>query len=708
MITRNLYQKSCILRNSFPAKAVITKESRASYFFSATSKPVSFCRSTTTGRGAHCSRLRLNVISLNFNGSYRCSLRDDYNNQSFKANILLKKRHLFSSWTKSILLISSTAAVFPITLFSIIQLLSSARLESFSFFQNNIPFEEHFVSLDNSVNEQDSNVSLTHSSTTINNNKVNFIKICVNNVAFILSNYILEPFLTTCRFAYLVLLFLPLIVSAPALLIGRRVPESDNERTGTLLWYDFLVKQMETAGPTFIKLAQWAASRTDIFPEEMCNRLSKLHSAVDPHPFTKTKLIIEGNFGLPFEMIFEEFDPKPIGIGALAQLIRRDLKILMVFAKIINEIPTMQWLSLPEEVAKFGEMMQDHLDLRIEANNLKIFLINFKDRASVSFPRPFVEYTTKNMLIEEYEPGIPIKRFLELGGGVFEHTIADIGLKSFLHMLIFDNFVHADLHPGNILVTFVKPKKLMDFFRQFWINLVNNKPVEDLDDSKRAVQLLKSHYKNKEHWEEELDHLFQEGFQPVIIYLDTGLVTSLNAENRRNFLDLFRAVAEFDGYRAGKLMIERSKMGHLVVDGDVFALKMQNLVLKVKSMTLALSKIQISEILTTVLHMVRKHHVKLEGDFVNVILSVLLLEGIGRQLDPEIDLLKSALPILRQLGAQEAKRGVKDGKIREIPVEDGSWLMFWIWLEAREWVGNLSWDELHEIMFYKHIWWSDM
>ncbi|CAG8562031.1 3930_t:CDS:2 [Ambispora leptoticha] len=563
--------------------------------------------------------------------------------------------------------------------------------------------------------------------------------------------------MTTCRFAYLVLLFLPLIVGAPVLLIGRRVPENDNEKTGTLLWYDLLVRQMEMAGPTFIKLGQWAASRSDIFPEEMCNRLSKLHSAVDPHPFSKTKLIIEENFGLPFEMIFEEFDPKPIGIGSLAQvykakvrpeiippsiadettsssltekktkphsplvtdvaikvlhpnvdkLIRRDLRILMVFAKIINELPTMKWLSLPEEVARFGEMMQDHLDLRIEANNLKIFRMNFKDRKSINFPRPFVEYTMKDMLIEEYESGIPLKRFLEFGGGVFERTIADIGLKAFLHMLIFDNFVHADLHPGNILITFVKPKKIMNFWSNF-INNYNDKSAEHLDDSKRALQLLKSHYNNKKQWEEALDRLFQEGFQPVITYLDTGLVTSLNAENRRNFLDLFRAVAEFDGYRAGRLMIERSKVGHLALDGEMFALKMQDLVLKVKSMTLALSKIRISEILATVLQMVRKHHVKLEGDFVNVMLSVLLLEGIGRQLDPNIDLLKSALPILRQLGAQEAKRGVVDGKIRELPLEDGVFLKFWIWLEAREWVANLSWDDLKEMMFYKHICWPDI
>ncbi|CAJ0844932.1 21451_t:CDS:2 [Entrophospora sp. SA101] len=98
------------------------------------------------------------------------------------------------------------------------------------------------------------------------------------------------------------------------------IPEYYNERKGTLYWYDMLVRRMEIAGPTFIKLAQWAASRTDIFPQEMCLRLSKLHSAVDPHPFEFTKKIIEKFFNEPLEQVFSEFDQIPIGVGAIAQV----------------------------------------------------------------------------------------------------------------------------------------------------------------------------------------------------------------------------------------------------------------------------------------------------------------------------------------------------------------------------------------------------
>jgi aarF domain-containing kinase len=163
-----------------------------------------------------------------------------------------------------------------------------------------------------------------------------------------------------------------------------------------------------------------------------------------------------------------------------------------------------------------------------------------------------------------------------------------------------------------------------------------------------------------------------------LIFIDTGLVTELNATNRANFLELFRAVAEFDGYKAGHLMIERCRQPDAVIDGDVFALKMQHLVLAVKGQTFALGNIKIGDILSQVLGMVRSHHVRMEGDFVNVVISILLLEGIGRSLNPELDLFQSALPILRQLGSSDPSAVLKSFK-----EGDFSLLKIWVGLEAR-------------------------
>jgi len=186
----------------------------------------------------------------------------------------------------------------------------------------------------------------------------------------------------------------------------------------------------------YSQLAQWAGSRTDLFPAELCNLFGRLHSQGGGHSFRYTKRAIERAFGLPFEHIFAEFRTEPLGIGAIAQVyravlnpdllpedyltlkhvedpaptarltrtiaprtddkrpprvpgatvaikvlhpgvekkIRRDLKIMMFFAKALNALPGMEWLSFPEEVQVFGEMMMSQVDLRIEANNLGTLL----------------------------------------------------------------------------------------------------------------------------------------------------------------------------------------------------------------------------------------------------------------------------------------------------------------------------------------------
>ena len=238
-------------------------------------------------------------------------------------------------------------------------------------------------------------------------------------------------------------------------------------------------------------------------------------------------------------------------------------------------------------------------------------------------------------------------------------------------MLLLDNFVHSDLHPGNIMVKFTKPSNsALEILKNLWtssftkdkIMLPPNTNASDCDDIVTRLGALSS---SPQAWQHELRMLNEEGYLPELVFIDAGLITTLDAQNRRNFLDLFRAVAEFDGYRTGQLMVERCRTPELAIDTETFALKMQHIVLNVKRKTFSLGQIKISDILTDVLKAVRQHHVKMEGDFINTVISILLLEGIGRQLDPGLDLFKSALPILRQLGrqmtAQESMRQLPTG-----------------------------------------------
>ncbi|RSM05923.1 hypothetical protein CEP52_005986 [Fusarium oligoseptatum] len=511
----------------------------------------------------------------------------------------------------------------------------------------------------------------------------------VKRITYLLDLLIVEPVCTGIRFLQLVVIFVPVIITVPAIWFGRRQRDRDNERSGTLWWYGFLVNAMELAGPAFIKLGQWAASRTDIFPTEMCEIMSKLHSNAPAHSMHATRKTVEAAFGgRAFEDIFDEFHEKPLGVGAIAQVykaklkpdlarpdeidaqdgplhplahnvlrnvdtvlksspqrvpssyvavkvlhphvertVRRDLRIMHFFASALNIIPTIEWLSLPDEVAQFGEMMKLQLDLRIEAANLTTFRKNFKERSTASFPYPYTDFTTRNVLIEEFAQGIPLADFMENGGGVFQHDIADEGLDAFS--------------------SYAAPRQLCSRRFASW---------QHYDVTEQVLERLRpyKHRKDPAAWEAELAKIDAEGFRPQLIFIDTGLVTELNSVNRTNFLDLFRAVAEFDGYKAGHLMCERCRQPDAVLDEEVFALKMQHLVLGVKSRTLALGNVKIGDILQQVLSMVRNHHVRLEGDFVNVVISILLLEGIGRSLNPDVDLLSSSLPILRQLSAQSA------------------------------------------------------
>ena len=119
-----------------------------------------------------------------------------------------------------------------------------------------------------------------------------------------------------------------------------------------------------------------------------------------------------------------------------------------------------------------------------------------------------------------------------------------------------------------------------------------------------------------------------------------GLITELNSVNRRNFIDLFKAIAEFDGFRVGELMIERSRTPETAIDPEIFELKTQRLVNNIKSRTFALGNVKVGDLLSQMLGMVRQHHVRMESDFITIVLSILLLEGIGRKLDPGMDLLE--------------------------------------------------------------------
>ncbi|KAM9915356.1 hypothetical protein OXX80_014111, partial [Metschnikowia pulcherrima] len=117
-------------------------------------------------------------------------------------------------------------------------------------------------------------------------------------------------------------------------------------------------------------------------------------------------------------------------------------------------------------------------------------------------------------------------------------------------MLILDNFVHADLHPGNMLVRFYK-NEMYRHEREYKIVKSSN-----VHETNRITEELLALGDDSSAWCQRLESLYESGYHAEICFLDVGLITELNHDDRINFIDLFKALSEFDGYKAGELMAE--------------------------------------------------------------------------------------------------------------------------------------------------------
>jgi aarF domain-containing kinase len=196
----------------------------------------------------------------------------------------------------------------------------------------------------------------------------------------------------------------------------------------------------------------------------------------------------------------------------------RDVRILELVAYVFSKIPTMKWLSLYESACEFSVYMKSQLDLNTEASNLKSFRTLFQDVKDVQFPS-VVEHD-ENVLIMDFVNGSCLSELMKSSGNEkLKRSIARLGLKSFLKMLLKDNMIHGDLHPGNIM--------------------------------------------------------YDE--QGSITFLDVGLTVQLEREDRDNFLDLFRVVLRGQGREAGRLILERSKENNCE-DPELFYDEMESIV----------------------------------------------------------------------------------------------------------------------------------
>jgi hypothetical protein len=453
---------------------------------------------------------------------------------------------------------------------------------------------------------------------------------------------------------------------------------------------------------------------------------------------TYTREVLERVFKRSFDEIFASFDEQPVGIGAVGQvykavlhqdllpsdylndrreqdrlqeaaenigrelaltyehdessdhhgaavaikvlhpkvhrIIGHDIQIMQFFAGLLNLIPGMRWVSLPEEVDRFAALMLSQLDLREEASHLSRFERNFGGRGgTVIFPRPLRAFCARDVLVEELVEAVPLKHFMRMGGGAYDSRIAELGLDAFLSMLLIDNFAHADLHPGNIMVKFYRPSMrsmLQNAFSRVFYRfdpdyVLGHRGRTGIIPDDQVSQELVARSNDSDSWHSAIRSIQEDGFLPELVILDAGLVSELSPKNLRNFLDLFAAIAMFDGRQAGSLMVDRCRTPELVTDREQFIRVIEGVMDSVKSETFSLASLNIGDVLNKVLKAVRTYHVKMEPDFVDTVLSILILEGIGRKLDANIDLFRSAIPILRSLGHKMSSDETQLATLRE-------------------------------------------
>jgi aarF domain-containing kinase len=235
--------------------------------------------------------------------------------------------------------------------------------------------------------------------------------------------------------------------------------------------------------------------------------------------------------------------------------------------------------------------------------------------------------------------------------------LARAGLRTFLQMMLVHNFVHADLHPGNILCRFSRAGDDGPGGDQ---PAGGDRPAGGDQsaggDRSAGVGHAGTGGERAGGASTRSRGGGSGGEHLSLTFIDAGLTVQLSARDRLNFLRLFDAIAHGDGKRAGRLMLEHAREAECD-DPDVFVAKIDRLVQQshaARRGEFTLSRVDVGKVLLDVLSAVREHRVMIEPNFTTLVSSICILEGLGRQLDPELDLFTLALPMLGRLALSEA------------------------------------------------------
>ncbi|MGA0597482.1 ABC1 kinase family protein [Enterovirga sp. CN4-39] len=367
-------------------------------------------------------------------------------------------------------------------------------------------------------------------------------------------------------------------------------------------------RAIETLGPTFIKLGQILASRTDLLPPAWTNELGKLHSQVAPLPWDDMAPQLEAALGCPPEDIFAEFDRNAIASASIAQVYRArlmngddvvvkvlrpglrptieaDLRLLGHATSLVER----QWPELTrykpqEQLKQLATGIAGELDLMSEGTNCELLASIFPDSEDVIFPKIYWEYTSEQVIVQEYIDGIPPtdkQRVRE--AGLDPAALAQNITNAFLHMALVEGVFHADPHPGNLLA------------------LPGNR----------------------------------------IAYLDFGLVGRLTERRRSQLLILIGAMLKQDA--DGLMGVLLAWTGATNPDLTKLDAAAHNFVVRHSKKPL-----NIGLVLEDFMTMARENDLAMPTDLAILFKALITWDGVMRQLDPSFDLFAAAAPTVQR------------------------------------------------------------
>jgi ubiquinone biosynthesis protein len=389
---------------------------------------------------------------------------------------------------------------------------------------------------------------------------------------------------------------------------------------------------IESLGPIFIKFGQMLATRRDMLPDDIVDELEKLLDQVPPFPLHQARAIVEQQLGLPIDQIFSNFDDNLLASASIAQvysaqlsggekvivkvvrpdiekLIRQDIQVLMVLARLADRYWQEAKRVKPTQIVReFEKTLLNELDLVREAANASELRRHFEASSDLYVPRVYWDYCKPRVMVMERIEGIPVSDIEQLkANNINLEVLARKGVEVFFTQVYKNNYFHADMHPGNIFVSPDNPEN------------------------------------------------------PKYIAVDFGIMGSLSTQDQRYLAENFVAFFNHDYRRVAELHVDSGW-----VDRDTRIDDFEAAIRTVcePMFQRPLAEISFGQLLVRLFQTAREFNMEIQPQLLLLEKTLLHIEGLGRQLYPQLDLWDTAKPFLErwlseQLGMRALARGLK-------------------------------------------------